>query len=308
MTFRQIQAFLLVVRTGTLAAAADHMNLTQSGVSRLISELSRNVGFDLLDRVGRGVQPTARGLAFYKVAEGVFDNAQTLQRTAAEIREGKDERIRIACIPTVATTILPAVLEAFHVNHPKAFVDIHALHPPEIINAFSDKKVDFAVTLGFCQMEQVHTEKFATAQYILAVHKDHVLAKKSEILSKDLIGHTVMGFENDSILLPNDDETRLLADVAGKTVKNVWCQASWVRYALLANKTTVNVAEPFSFPIFEPHGIVFRPFKPKVTFDINFILKRESLASPIFTELMQLFKDHTRKFAQENGLPITVML
>lgn len=307
MTFRQIQAFLLVVRTGTLSAAADHMNLTQSGVSRLITELSRNVGFDLLDRVGRGVQPTTRGLAFFKVAEGVFDNAQTLQRAAAEIREGMEERIRIACIPTVATTILPSVLDAFHAEYPKVFVDIHALHPPAAVSAFSEGKLDFAVTLEFCQMERIHVEKFAQADYILAVHEDHVLAKRSEIVSKDLAGHAVMGFENDSILLPNDDETRLLADVAEKTTKNIWCQASWVRYALLANRTYVNVAEPFSFPIFAPHGVVFRPFKPKVTFDINFVVKRENVDNQVYRHLMQLFKDRTKVFAQENSLPISVL-
>lgn len=88
MTFRQIHAFILVVRTGTFAAAADHMGLTQSGVSRLITKLSRNVDFELFDRIGRGVRPTSRGLAFFKIAEGVYDNTQTLQRAAAEIREG----------------------------------------------------------------------------------------------------------------------------------------------------------------------------------------------------------------------------
>ncbi|MEM5475194.1 LysR family transcriptional regulator [Pacificibacter sp. AS14] len=306
MTFRQIHAFILVVRFGTFAAAADHMGLTQSGVSRLITELSRNVGFELFDRVGRGVRPTARGMAFFKVAEGVYDNAQTLQRVAAEIREDVDDRIRLACIPTLATAVLPAALEEFHAKYPNVFVDILAQNPQEVISSFSDRKADLGVTLGFCQMDGVHNEIFAKADYILAVHKDHVLARLKKISSKDLAGHEVMGFENDSVLLPNDDETLLLADVSGKTSKRIWCQTSWVRYALLSNKRYVNVAEPFSFPIFAKHDIVARPFSPQVTTDLRFVMHNEKLHIPMYQDLTASFRSSVEHFGLEHDLPIYV--
>lgn len=191
-------------------------------------------------------------------------------------------------------------------KYPNVFVDILAQHPPEMITSFNDRKVDFGVTLGFCQMDGVHTEVFAHADYILAVHKDHVLASRGEVSSKDLAGHEVMGFENDSVLLPNDDETRLLADVHGKTSKRIWCQASQVRYSLLSNKRYVNVAEPFSFPIFAAHNVVARPFNPRVTTDLRFVLPSENFHIPMFRDLMQSFRSATQRFASEHALPIYV--
>ncbi|WP_376873628.1 LysR family transcriptional regulator [Albirhodobacter sp. R86504] len=304
MTFRQLQAFLLVVRTGTLASAADTMGLTQSGVSRLIAELARNVGFELFDKAGRGVRPTARGLAFFNVAEGVYDNAQTLQRVAAEIREGVNDRIRLACIPTIATAVLPAVLEGFHLKYPNVFIDILAQQPPEMIASFGSRKLDFGVTVGFCQMDGVQTLPFAQADYIVAVHAEHVLAKMDVVTSRDLAGHSLIGFENDSVLLPNDDETRLLA--GEKASKRIWCQSSWVRYALLSNKRHVNIAEPFSFPLFAPHNVVARPYLPKVAADLRFVLPAEHMFVPMYRDLCEGFRRATVAFAAQHDLPIRV--
>lgn len=307
MTFRQIQAFLLVVRTGTIAAAADHMGLTQSGVSRLVTELSRNVGFELFDRVGRGVKPTARGMAFFKVAEGVYDNAQTLQRLAGEIREGVNDRVRLSCLPTVATAVLPAVLEHFHRKYPNVFVDVHAQPPAELPNFLSSGKLDFALTLGLFQIDGYHIEPFAHSQYILAVHKDHVLAQKKLVGRGDLVGHSLIGFESDSLLRPNDDEAKLIGEAANETSKRIWCQSSMVRYALLSNKRYVNVAEPFSFPLFAPHNIVARNFTPNVTTEMQIVMPSENVQVPLYHDLRNWFRQATTEFAIRNKLPIKVV-
>ena len=265
MTFRQIQAFLLVVRTGTIAAAADHMGLTQSGVSRLVSELSRNVGFELLDRV------------------------------------------RLSCLPTVAISVLPAVLERFHRKYPNVFVDVHAQPPAELPNFLSSGKLDFAVTMGLFQLDGFHIEPFARSQYILAVHKEHVLAKKDLVEQRDLVGHDLIGFESDSMLRPNDDEAKLIGDAVTDTSKRIWCQSSMVRYALLSNKRYVNVAEPFSFPLFAPHNIVARNFTPNVTTEMQFVMPAGNVQVPLYDDLREGFCQATAAFAKQHNLPIEVV-
>jgi len=306
MTFRQLQAFLLVVRTGTLSAAADHMGLTQSGVSRLVTELSRNVGFELFTRAGRGVQPTARGLAFFKVAEGVYDNAETLQRIAGEIRDGSEDRIRLACLPTIASAVLPAAIEIFHSKYPNVFIDIHAMQSGEAIEAFAAHKLDFAISYQMCEMEGLVSHKLGSYHYILAVHKDHVLAQKETVCARDLTGHSLMGFTNDSLFIPNNDEAKLVGDFSKAATKNIWCQSSIVRYALLANKRNVNIAEPFSYPLFAPHGVTMRPFTPNVESDLFFVLPTDKVDTPMYQDLQQSFSKATRDFASQHNLPIRV--
>jgi len=305
MTFRQLQAFLLVVRTGTLAAAADHMGLTQSGVSRLVTELSRNVGFELFTRSGRGVAPTARGMAFFKVAEGVYENAETLQRIAGEIRDGIEDRIRLACLPTIASSVLPLALESFSTKYPNVFIDIHAMEPAEAIEGLGAGQIDFGISYQLCEISGMKSLPLATYHYILAVHKDHVLAQKEEITARDLAGHSLMGFQNDSMLIPNDDEDKLMGDYSSTASKNIWCQSSVVRYALLANKRHVNVAEPFSYPLFAPHGIVKRPFTPSVDSELFFILPTDKVELPMYVALQNDILRATHDFAVKHDLPIS---
>lgn len=306
MTFRQLQAFLLVVRTGTLAAAADHMGLTQSGVSRLVTELSRNVGFELFTRSGRGVAPTARGMAFFKVAEGVYENAETLQRIAGEIRDGIEDRIRIACLPTIASSVLPSALEGFARKYPNVFVDIYAMEPAEAIEGFGADKIDFAINYQLCEIAGLRSLPLATYHYILAVHKDHTLAQKDEITARDLAGHSLMGFKNDSMLIPNNDEAELIGGYSETASKNIWCQSSAVRYALLANKRHVNIAEPFSYPLFAPHGIVKRPFSPTVDSKLFFTLPTDKIGMPMYDDLQSAILTATKTFAADHDLPIFV--
>lgn len=307
MTFRQIQAFLLVVRTGSIAAAANHMGLTQSGVSRLVTELSRNVGFELFSRVGRGVQPTARGAAFFKSAESAFKSAEALQRVAQDIREGFEDRVRLACLPTLSSTVLPGALEIFFKKYPNVFIDIYPYHPSEIIVALNERRIDLALSFNLPKMEGVWSERMAKARYIFAAHENHPLAKLSIVTDKDLEGHDLIGFTGDSILLPNEEEDLVIGKVVNKVNRRLWCQTSVTRYALLSNQKTVNIAEPFSFPLFKPHGIVMRPYEPKVEAEYCFVMPLENKDSPISIYLRRAFREAIKSYARMHKLPVTVL-
>jgi len=214
--------------------------------------------------------------------------------------------VRLACLPTLGSSILPASLESFHENYPNAFIDVYDQHPLETLEAFNDKKVDFAVTHKIGNVEGIHTEAFATADYVFAVHKDHELAKQKVVKNTDLSGHSHMGFESEAMFLPNDDETQLIGETSGSISKRIWCQSSVMRYALLANKRNVNIAEPFSLPLIAPHGIVARKFEPKVTIEMEFAMPTENANVPMYVELKRAIRKATASFGAGHNLPIFV--
>ncbi|MDZ7709776.1 MAG: LysR family transcriptional regulator [Roseovarius sp.] len=124
MTFRQLQAFVHVMRLGTIVATAEAMGLTQSGVSRMISELERTVGFKLFVRSGRGLKPTPEGLRFFKEVDRSITEMEALGRVAEEIRLGFGQRLRISCLPTMSATVLPLALKSFHDDFPNTAVEV----------------------------------------------------------------------------------------------------------------------------------------------------------------------------------------
>ena len=62
VTLTQLQAFLTVVRRGSVTAAAEELVVTQPSVSAAVSALERELGVELTERAGRSLKPTAAGI------------------------------------------------------------------------------------------------------------------------------------------------------------------------------------------------------------------------------------------------------
>lgn len=61
------QALLLAIQYGSLTAAGKELGYTQSGMTRMIRSLEKEIGFPLLVRNKQGVRPSANGLQMVPV-------------------------------------------------------------------------------------------------------------------------------------------------------------------------------------------------------------------------------------------------
>ena len=68
MDFKQIEAFVNVVRYKSFSKAADATFFTQPTISTHIRNLEKELGVKLLDRKSRVVEMTPQGTKFYKYA------------------------------------------------------------------------------------------------------------------------------------------------------------------------------------------------------------------------------------------------
>src|ERR1700752_1268739 len=84
ITVTQLTAFLAVVRGGSVTAAADELIVTQTSVSSAIAALGRDLGCELFERAGRGVQLTDAGRAFVPYAEAALGLLEVGRQAARE--------------------------------------------------------------------------------------------------------------------------------------------------------------------------------------------------------------------------------
>ena len=117
MDFKQIEAFVNVVRYKSFSKAADATFFTQPTISTHIRNLEKELGVKLLDRKSRIVEMTPQGTKFYKYAvEMINTRAQAFDA----LSEGKDSiegilEIQTSSIPGV--TFLPQLLSDFRREH-----------------------------------------------------------------------------------------------------------------------------------------------------------------------------------------------
>lgn len=109
----QIETFLEIVRQGSIAAASEHLALTQPAVSRRLAELEGVLGVRLMERTRSGITLTVEGETFLKYASASSSALdQGLAQMARSRRDGR-EAVNIGCLPNVAARVLPAAIGSF---------------------------------------------------------------------------------------------------------------------------------------------------------------------------------------------------
>src|ERR1700751_3849669 len=97
-----MEAFVLVVDTGSFSAAARRLNVGQPAVSKTIAQLEDRLGVKLLARTTRGLTATEAGLNFYERARRSIEEADEAERTARGAGTSLTGTLRVAAAVTFA--------------------------------------------------------------------------------------------------------------------------------------------------------------------------------------------------------------
>ena len=140
MDFKQIEAFVNVVRYKSFSKAADATFFTQPTISTHIRNLEKELGVKLLDRKSRTVEMTPQGSKFYKYAVEMI-NARALAFEA--INDDSESvggilEIQASSIPGV--TFLPDLLAGFRGEHRGIQYYVSVSDTQTVIDNISDRR------------------------------------------------------------------------------------------------------------------------------------------------------------------------
>ncbi|MFL6674352.1 MAG: LysR family transcriptional regulator [Massilia sp.] len=119
-----IRAFLAVVDTGSLTAAAALFGASQPTLSRKIDELESCIGAALFERAARGLYLTAAGEALVEPARQMKQGAQALSLTALGQAQQLEGSVRLTASEMTAAYLLPDIIAKLRVTHPAIQVEV----------------------------------------------------------------------------------------------------------------------------------------------------------------------------------------
>jgi DNA-binding transcriptional LysR family regulator len=119
-----MQAFVLVVDSGSFSAAARHLNVGQPAVSKSIAQLESRLGVKLLVRTTRGLTPTEAGLSFYERARRAIEEAEEAELAARGAGAGLTGKLRVSAAVTFARLHLMPRLPEFLAQHPDLELEV----------------------------------------------------------------------------------------------------------------------------------------------------------------------------------------
>jgi DNA-binding transcriptional LysR family regulator len=145
ITLNQLTSFLAVAREGSVSAAADKLHVTQPSISAAVSALSRELGVELTERVGRGIGLTAAGDAFRPYAADVLGLVGQGREAAREAADVTMRSLRIVAVATAAEYVVPSLLRAFHRLHPEVNLALEVANRAIVFERVLEHEADVAI-------------------------------------------------------------------------------------------------------------------------------------------------------------------
>jgi len=179
LTVQQLRIVLAVADAGSFTAAGEQLHLAQSSLSRAVADVERRVGVTLLQRTTRRVRVTPEGREFVRVARDVVASFDRGMNHFAGFLDGTRGLVRIATLPSLAATLLPAVVSAFRQNHPEVAISIEDSLLGQVIAHVDGGDADLAITVSADQPAGLTFEPIAVDEFSCVFPSGHRFGAES---------------------------------------------------------------------------------------------------------------------------------
>lgn len=139
-------AFIKTVEYGSITKAAEILNYSQSGISRMINDLEQEWNITLLERSRAGVSLTSDGTRLLAHAKSLCDEFQKLQMEVDDLHGLQTGLIRIGTVSSVAIHWLPNIIRAFQKDYPGIDYELLLGDYTEIETWIAEGRVDCGFT------------------------------------------------------------------------------------------------------------------------------------------------------------------
>jgi DNA-binding transcriptional LysR family regulator len=124
LSMRALECLVTIVEQGSLTKAAAALHMSQPALSHQIAAIERELGTPVVERLPRGIRPTAAGLAAVAEARIAVAAADRAVMAGRRVAAGSGSRIRIACAETMTAWVLVPVLRSWRRRVPDVELDL----------------------------------------------------------------------------------------------------------------------------------------------------------------------------------------
>lgn len=138
-----------VATHGSVAAAANALHVTPSGISQQLGKLARETGHELYEPNGRGIRLTHAGRVLADHAAGVLRRIDQAERALDELREQVAGPVRIGAFSTATMALLPPTFARLRERHPELAPMLRESEADATLAALVNDELDVGVLESF---------------------------------------------------------------------------------------------------------------------------------------------------------------
>ncbi|MDX1724338.1 MAG: LysR substrate-binding domain-containing protein [Pseudomonas sp.] len=190
-TLDELLAFVSVVDSGSITAAAEHLAQTASGVSRALSRLEDKLDVTLLRRTTRRLELTEEGQAFLAQARKILDAVEDAEEQMKVRRQKPAGRLRVnAAAPFMLHAVVP-LIAGFRAQYPEIQLELHS--SDQIIDLL-EQRTDVAIRIGPLRDSTLHARALGSNRLRILASPAYLEARGMPQSVESLRDHSLLGF------------------------------------------------------------------------------------------------------------------
>jgi LysR family transcriptional regulator for metE and metH len=194
LELRHLRTLSVIRDCGSVALAAERLHLTQSALSHQVKSIEDYFEMPLFVRKSRPLVFTPAGQRILELAEQVLPATGAAERDLRRLAGGQAGRLFIAIECHSCFEWLMPTLDTFRENWPEVEMDILTGVSFDPLPALVRREVDLVVTSDPIEELPIHYEPLFRYRGMLAVAKDHPLARRDHIEPADLSSETLIAY------------------------------------------------------------------------------------------------------------------
>ncbi|MER5192867.1 LysR family transcriptional regulator [Streptomyces sp. NPDC002755] len=195
---RRMQVLRAVVGNGSVTGAAAVLGYTPSAVSQQIAALEKEAGAALLERVGRGVRPTAAGLLLTEYADAIGRQVAEAETALSDLLAGRTGRLGVRYFATAGAGLVAPAVARLREAHPGVRIELKLMVDPEDpLAEVREGRADLALLVSRegRQANGVRLLHLLDDPYLAVLPRGHRLAGRRSVRLAELAEEAFVGSE-----------------------------------------------------------------------------------------------------------------
>jgi DNA-binding transcriptional LysR family regulator len=198
--FRDLELFVAVADSGSIARAAERSHTVASAVSKRLSDLEQTVGTALVVRGAKGVQLTAAGHALLIRARALLHQADQLDDELRKHAAGTQGHVRVFANISAIVEFLPRALASFIKSHPDIHIHLEEHVSTAVAQGVVDNLADIGIVSDLPGIDGLESLPFRTDELVLIAPSTHAIAKQTTAAFSAVVDEPFIGFNANSAL------------------------------------------------------------------------------------------------------------
>ncbi len=192
MNLRDLKYIAAVAKEENFARAAKKSFVSQPTLSMQIKKFEEELKITMFERSQKQFLVTEVGKKIIRKIEVILKEVEEIKEIAKNSSDPKNQTLTIGAFPTLASYYFPEFVNKISRHFPKLKLLLVEEKTEILINKLKDGEIDLALLAMPIENDSFSHVKIFEENFLLAVPKNHELAKKREIKPNELANRQLM--------------------------------------------------------------------------------------------------------------------